>query len=91
MSLVVLLAGILFAIHNTAAVSIDLIFITLPEASLSMWLLGAFALGGLLGVVLSSVIIMTLKTRLYYLKKKMNAAREQLDSLSANQARLDGH
>ncbi|MFN3882561.1 MAG: LapA family protein [Nitrincola lacisaponensis] len=79
--LLVLLAGILFTLHNMTPVNIDLIFFTLPEASLSLWLLGAFALGGVLGVLLSSVMLLSLKTRLYYLNKKMADTRQELNKL----------
>ncbi len=79
--LCVLLLGIMFTIHNMTPVTIDLIFFTLPEASLSLWILGAFALGGFVGVVLSSVMLMSLKTRLYYLNKKIASTREELNKL----------
>ena len=79
--LCVLVVGILFTLHNMVPVTIDLIFITLPEASLSLWLLGAFALGGFVGVMLSSVMLLSLKTRLYYLNKKVTSARHELNKL----------
>lgn len=79
--LLVLLAGILFTLHNMTPVNIDLIFFTLPQASLSLWLLGAFAVGGFLGVLLSSVVVLSLKTRLYYLNKKMVSTRQEINKL----------
>ena len=81
LALSVLLVGILFTLHNMTPVTIDMIFITLPEASLSLWLLGAFALGGFVGVILSSVMLMSLKTRLYYLNKKVTSTRQELNKL----------
>ncbi|MCD8514132.1 MAG: LapA family protein [Nitrincola sp.] len=77
----VLLVGILFTLHNMTPVTIDLIFVTLPQASLSLWLLGAFALGGFVGVVLSSLMLVSLKTRLYYLNKKVVSTRQELNKL----------
>lgn len=77
----VLLLGILFTLHNMTPVNIDLIFFTLPEASLSLWLLGAFALGGFVGVILSSIMLVSLKTRLYYLNKKVSSTRQELNKL----------
>lgn len=77
----VLLVGILFTLHNTTPVTIDLILVTLPQASLSLWILGAFALGGVLGILLSSLMLMSLKTRLYYLNKKMQSSRQELNKL----------
>lgn len=79
--LLVILAGILFTLHNMTPVNIDLIFFTLPEASLSIWLLGAFALGGFVGILFSSLMLFSLKTRLYYLNKKVASSREELNKL----------
>lgn len=79
--LLVILVGILFTLHNMTPVNIDLIFFTLPEASLSLWLLGAFALGGFAGILLSSVMLFSLKTRLYYLNKKVVSTRQELNKI----------
>jgi len=82
--LCVLLVGILFAIHNTTPVTIDLIFLTLPQASLSLWLLGAFVIGGVLGVVLSSFIIFSLKAKIHFLKRNIQSAKSELDKLKTS-------
>ncbi len=58
--LAVLLLGILFTIHNTEKVSIDLVFFQLPEASVSVWLIATFVLGGFLGVLLSVMTVLML-------------------------------
>lgn len=79
--LLVMLIGITFSIHNTDKVAIDLVFIQLPEASLSLWLIAAFVTGGFLGVVLSVFTIFTLKTRLGSAKRKISSAQKELDQL----------
>lgn len=79
--LLVLLLGVLFAIRNTAKVSIDLIWIELPEASLSLWLIGFFVIGIALGVVLTSARSMLLAARLSRTSRKQRKAEEQLKRL----------
>ncbi|SFF93174.1 putative membrane protein [Neptunomonas qingdaonensis] len=81
LSVVILVVGIMFTIHNTEKVSIDLVFITLPEASLSLWLIAAFVLGGLLGFMLSTVAVVALKARLMGSQRKINATSKELDQL----------
>ena len=71
--------GIMFTIHNTAKVSIDLIFIQLPEASLSLWLIAFFVLGGLFGSLLSSMVLLWLKTKLSLSRRKVQAVSKELD------------
>ena len=73
--------GIMFTIHNTQKVTIDLVVLTLPEASLSLWLIAAFVVGGLAGFVLSGVAIVSLKTRLMSARRKMAANTKELDKL----------
>nr|WP_067298805.1 LapA family protein [Marinobacterium profundum] len=77
--LVILFVGILFTIHNTDKVSIDLILVQLPQASLSLWLIAAFVCGGILGVLLSSVAVLGLKTRLRSARKRLAVAQHDLE------------
>lgn len=79
--LVFLLIGILFTIHNTQTVMIDLVFVQLPEASLSLWLMAFLALGAVVGVLLSIITILILRTRLGVANRKMNNTRKELDEL----------
>lgn len=79
--LIFLMVGILFTIHNTQTVMIDLVFLQLPEASLSLWLMAFLAIGALLGVLLSIVTILVLRTRLGVARRRINSARKELDEL----------
>lgn len=81
LGLIVIGIGILFTIHNTDQVAIDLVFFQLPEASLSLWLIAAFVLGALSGVMISLLAIMSLKTRLHSSRRKVVAFRKELDQL----------
>ncbi|MCV6611604.1 MAG: LapA family protein [Amphritea sp.] len=76
-----LYCGWTFAVLNTELVSINLFFFTLPEASLSVWLMAAFVVGGIAGVLISGLALMTLKLRLQNARRKINAANKELDQL----------
>ncbi|MEH6576484.1 MAG: LapA family protein [Amphritea sp.] len=76
-----LFIGVGFALLNTEHVAIDLFFFTLPEASLSLWLMASFVLGGVFGVTLSGMTLVMFKARLGAARRKINAANQELDKL----------
>ena len=75
---VILFIGAAFAWHNTDKVSIDLLLIQLPEASLSLWLIAFFVIGGICGTILSSLTILSLKTKLNLSRRKVVAVNKEL-------------
>lgn len=79
--IIVLFVGWTFSTLNTDLVKIDLFFVSLPEASLSVWLMASFVLGGVVGIVVSSFVVMMLKVRLGAAKRKISAANKELDQL----------
>ncbi len=79
--LAVLFVGMQFTFHNTGKVVIDLVFVQLPEASLSLWLIATFVLGGFIGVMLSVLTIVLLRTRLGSTRRRMASAQKELDQL----------
>lgn len=81
LGLIVVGIGILFTIHNTTPIKIDLVFFTLPEASLSLWLIAVFVLGSLLGMLISAVALLGLKTRLRSSRRRESNYRKELDQL----------
>lgn len=81
--LVILFAGIMFTVYNTQKVSIDLVLIQLPQASLSLWLIAFFVVGGILGTVLSTFVIVSLKTKLSFARRKIDVANKELDAYRA--------
>ena len=78
---IALVVGIGFAWLNTDDVVIDLFFVTLPEASLSLWLMASFVLGGFAGILATGVGMMLLRARLNAAQRKVNAANQELDRL----------
>jgi putative membrane protein len=67
----VLIFGMLFAVQNTATVPVDLLLVQFSEQRISVWLLLAFALGGVIGVVVSSAAIIRLKSQLLLVQRKL--------------------
>ncbi len=59
--LLVLIFGMAFSVQNTAPVPLDLLLIQLSEQSVALWVLLAFALGGLSGIAVSMVAIIRLR------------------------------
>lgn len=68
--MVVLLFGVLFSIQNTATAPLDLLFIQLPEQRIVIWILSAFSIGGVVGILSNSLVIIRLQ------REKMSAQRQ---------------
>lgn len=79
--LAVLLVGILFAVNNQQALPLNLIWIELPPASLSVWLLAALTLGVLLGMLAMSGVYLRLRTLLTRAQRHNQQQRKELDRL----------
>jgi putative membrane protein len=72
----VLLVGMSFAVQNTARVPLDLLFIQLGERSLSLWVLLAFATGGVIGMLTSIGVILRLRASLMQARRSLRAAEK---------------
>lgn len=79
--LAVLLIGILFAVNNQQAMPLNLIWIELPPASLSVWLLAALVAGVLLGMLAMSGIYLRLRALLTRAQRHNQQQRKELDKL----------
>ena len=73
--------GVLFALQNADPVPLDILVITLPPRSLALWVLGALALGGVLGLLLSSIAMLRLRARLVATRRQVASAQAELDRL----------
>ena len=82
-ALLIAFVGILFTINNTGVVTVDLVFLKLPEVSLATILVVTFILGGVSGVVINTLSVMTLKTRLRAQSRRLHNTQSQLDKLRA--------
>jgi putative membrane protein len=74
----VLIFGMLFAVQNTSTVPLYLLIVQFEEQRVSIWLLLAFVLGGLIGVLVSSVAIVRLKSQLMLLNRKLEKSEKAL-------------
>jgi putative membrane protein len=73
--------GVLFALQNKTAVPLDLLVYSLGPQSLALWVLGAFALGGVLGVLVSSLTLVRTRASLGSCKRQLNKARDEVTRL----------
>jgi len=79
--LAVLIIGILFATNNQQALPLNLIWVELPEASLSVWLLASLAVGVVLGMLAMSGVYLRLRTMLTRSQRHNQQQRKELDRL----------
>lgn len=79
--LVVLLLGILFAVNNQQALPLNLIWVELPPASLSLWLLVALAIGVVLGMLAMTGVYLRLRALLTRAQRHNQQQRKELDRL----------
>jgi len=73
--------GVLFALQNEALVPLDLLVYKFEPRSLALWLLAALGTGGLLGLMLSSALMVRQRASLSSTKRQLIKARAELDKL----------
>lgn len=73
--------ALLFRLENTTPIGLSLVFLRLPEASLSIWIVAAFALGVLLCLLLHFWVMLRHKGRALLLKRQLQQCQQQLDRL----------
>jgi putative membrane protein len=73
--------GVLFALQNEAPVALDVLVYTFQPKSLALWMLSAFAIGGLVGMLLSSFILVRQRAALGSANRQLTRARAEVDKL----------
>ncbi|GAB5451752.1 MAG: hypothetical protein Hals2KO_20800 [Halioglobus sp.] len=73
--------GTLFALQNQAPVPLDVLVYTFSPQSLALWVLGAFALGGVVGMLVSSAIMVRLRASLGASRRQLEKTRLELAKL----------
>jgi uncharacterized membrane protein YciS (DUF1049 family) len=76
-----LVASMLFASQNKEPVPLDLLVYTFAPHSLALWVLVAFAVGGSLGMIVSSVILVRTRASLGACRKQLDRAQQDLSKL----------
>ena len=79
--LATLAVGVLFALQNKTPVALDLLFYTFEPRSLALWVLLAFALGGLAGMLISSTLMLRQRASLHSSNRQLAKARTEVDKL----------
>jgi len=77
LALLVVLLGLAFITHNQQLVTVNLLAINAIEAPVYLWVIGSFAIGGLLGLFFSGFLIL-----------KEKAARQRLEKRLQNTSKL---
>ena len=76
--LAMLAVGVLFALQNKTPVPLDLLVYTFEPQSLALWVLAAFAIGGVLGMLVSSALILRTRAALASSRRQLSRARGEL-------------
>jgi putative membrane protein len=71
--------GVLFALQNPEPIALDILIMKLPPRSLALWVLLALALGGLLGLALSSFAMLRLRARLATARRQFARVQAELE------------
>ena len=80
-ALVMVAVGVLFALQNPEPIALDILVMKLPARSLALWVLAALALGGLLGLLLSSLVVLRLRAGLASTRRQLARAQTEVDRL----------
>jgi len=85
-TLVIVLAAIafsiLFALQNTEAVPLDLLVYRFEPRSVALWVLGALVLGGILGLLASTYVLLRQRASLSSARRQLARVRSEMDKLS---------
>ncbi len=88
--LIVLIIGVFFSFQNDAQVPLDLLVIQLSEQRVSLWILLAFAVGGIIGMLISSLTVVRLRSRSLRLQRKLDKQNKELNALRTADMRSSG-
>ena len=73
--------GMLFALQNKVPVPLDVLIYTFEPRSLALWVLLAFAAGGLAGLLLSSLITLRQRAALASTRRQLARSRTEMDRM----------
>ena len=79
--LAMIAVGVLFALANDGPVPLDLLVYSFEPRSLALWILLAFALGGIAGMLMSSLVMVRLRTSANSLQRQLGRAKAELEKL----------
>ena len=79
--LAMLIVSVLFALQNKVQVPLDLLVYNFGPQSLALWVLVSFVLGGLLGMIISSVILLRTRASLRSARRQLEKAKVEISKL----------
>jgi lipopolysaccharide assembly protein A len=79
--LIPLVVGVLFALQNTTPIPLDLLVYTFEPQSIALWILVAFVLGGLLGLIASAAVLVRMRATLGSCRRQLNRTSMELSKL----------
>lgn len=82
--LVIALYGALFAVENDTAVPLDLLLVELPAVRVSLWVMAAFIVGGLAGLIISGVKLLQSQGQYQLVCRKLAKAEKELNQLKSS-------
>lgn len=83
----VLVFGLLFSMQNAQTVPLDLLALQLRERPLAVWLLAAFALGGIAGLAAGSLALVKVQAHRYRLRRRLETCERELSELRGSALR----
>ena len=76
----VLMLGVWFAMENPAAVPLDLLVVQLSARSIALWVLLAFAIGGVVGMCINIALVVRLKAALMLSNRRLEEVRQEAEA-----------
>lgn len=77
--------GVLFALQNKQAVPLDLLIFSFSPRSLALWILVSFGLGGLAGLLVSSLYMLRSRTALGATRRRLVRTEAELAQLRSKE------
>lgn len=69
--LILVLIGLAFVTHNQALVTVNLLLVPPVETKVAVWLISFFALGGIIGMLVSLPLLLKEKVKIRKLERRM--------------------
>ncbi len=79
----VLVLGLLFSVQNATEVAVDLLVLQTSARPLATWLIVAFVVGGVAGLLAGSAALLRLQARQMQLKRQLSQCEKELAQLKA--------
>jgi putative membrane protein len=76
-----LVTGVLFALQNKTPIPLDILVYTFEPQSIALWILFAFALGGVLGMIVSAAILVRTSASLGSCRRQLDRTTTELSKL----------